>query len=127
MSFSLDHFAYVVSPEYRVSGRSEDRHEQRPFKGFITLVAKDVPRVWMSRSVGLVSHGRICVMLVLATLCVEYPSLRLDITFTDRRVDLIEDNINLAVRLDNIGGLCRSCRAKKPHSVFRHLRFSCIH
>ena len=114
MSFSLDHFAYVVSPEYRISGRSEGRHEQRPFKGFIILVARDVPRVWMSRSVGLVSHGRICVMLVLATLCGEYPSLRLDITFTDRRVDLIEENINLAVRLDNIGDSASLTGRKSP-------------
>ncbi len=35
-----------------------------------------------------VSYGRICVMPVLATLCTEYPELRLDITFTDRRVIL---------------------------------------
>ena len=130
MSFSLDHFAYVVSPEYRVSGRSEDRHEQRPFKGFITLVAKDVPRVWMSRSVGLVSHGRICVMLVLATLCVEYPSLRLDITFTDRRVDLIEENIDIAVRLSDTGNSAslagrkittqRSVICASPAYIHRH-------
>lgn len=50
-----------------------------------------------------VSYGRICVMPVLATLCTEYPELRLDITFTDRRVDLIEENIDLAVRLGDTG------------------------
>lgn len=49
------------------------------------------------------SYGRICVMPVLATLCSEYPELRLDITFTDRRVDLIEENIDLAVRLGDTG------------------------
>ncbi|MDH8145912.1 LysR substrate-binding domain-containing protein [Klebsiella pneumoniae] len=53
-------------------------------------------------------------MLVLATLCVEYPSIRLDITFTDRRVDLIEDNINLAVRLDNIGDSAGLAGRKSP-------------
>ncbi|HHQ5723046.1 LysR family transcriptional regulator [Klebsiella variicola] len=50
-----------------------------------------------------VSYGRICVMPALATLCTEYPELRLDITFTDRRVDLIEENIDLAVRLGDTG------------------------
>ncbi|PRD15427.1 LysR family transcriptional regulator [Pantoea coffeiphila] len=50
-----------------------------------------------------VSYGRICVMPVLATLCAEYPELKLDITFTDRRVDLIEENIDLAVRLGDTG------------------------
>ncbi|MCW9508880.1 LysR substrate-binding domain-containing protein [Klebsiella michiganensis] len=42
-------------------------------------------------------------MPVLATLCAEYPALRLDITFTDRRVELIEENIDLAVRLGDTG------------------------
>ena len=50
-----------------------------------------------------VSYGRICVMPVLATLCTEYPELKLDITFTDRRVDLIEENIDLAIRLGDTG------------------------
>jgi len=50
-----------------------------------------------------VSYGRICVMPILATLCSEYPELKLDITFTDRRVDLIEENIDLAVRLGDTG------------------------
>ncbi|MFH3046990.1 LysR substrate-binding domain-containing protein [Klebsiella michiganensis] len=50
-----------------------------------------------------ISYGRICVMPVLATLCSEYPELKLDITFTDRRVDLIEENIDLAVRLGDTG------------------------
>ncbi|WP_174869265.1 LysR family transcriptional regulator [Pectobacterium polaris] len=50
-----------------------------------------------------VSYGRICVMPVLATLCSEYPEFKLDITFTDRRVDLIEEYIDLAVRLGDTG------------------------
>ncbi|MCS5990667.1 LysR family transcriptional regulator [Klebsiella variicola subsp. variicola] len=50
-----------------------------------------------------VSYGRICVMSVLATLCSEYPELRLDITFTARRVVLIEENIDLAVRPGDTG------------------------
>ena len=50
-----------------------------------------------------VSYGRICVMPVLATLCAEYPELRLDIRFTDRQVDLIEENIDLAIRLGDTG------------------------
>lgn len=33
----------------------------------------------------------------------EYPELKLDITFTDRQVDLIKENIDLAVRLGDTG------------------------
>lgn len=42
-------------------------------------------------------------MPILAALCSEYPELKLDIAFTDRRVDLIEENIDLAVRLGDPG------------------------
>lgn len=50
-----------------------------------------------------VSYGRLCIMPILATLSSEHPELRLEISFTDRRVDLIEENIDLAVRLGDTG------------------------
>lgn len=39
-------------------------------------------------------------------------NLYVDTTFTDRRADLIEENIALAVRLGDIEKLCKSCRAE---------------
>ncbi|EFW59687.1 hypothetical protein SGF_02907 [Shigella flexneri CDC 796-83] len=36
MSFSLTHFARVVSPGERIPERGEGRQEQRPFESFIT-------------------------------------------------------------------------------------------
>ncbi|AAN80960.1 Hypothetical protein c2504 [Escherichia coli CFT073] len=36
MSFSLTHFAGVVSPGERIPERGEGRQEQRPFESFIT-------------------------------------------------------------------------------------------
>lgn len=50
-----------------------------------------------------ISYGRLCVMPILATLSAEHPGLKLDISFTDRRVDLIEENIDLAIRLGEPG------------------------
>ncbi|TKI06506.1 LysR family transcriptional regulator [Martelella alba] len=50
-----------------------------------------------------ISYGRLCVMPVLAMLSAEHPELRLEMTFTDRRVDLIEENIDLAIRLGDTG------------------------
>lgn len=49
-----------------------------------------------------ISYGRLCVMPILATLSAEHPKLQLDISFTDRRVDLIEENIDLAIRLGEL-------------------------
>lgn len=83
-------------------------------------------------------------MPALATLCTEYPELRLDITFTDRRVDLIEENIDLAVRLGDTGNSAslsgrkiatqRSVICASPAYISRHglpgsaeeLLFTCL-
>lgn len=50
-----------------------------------------------------VSYGRLCVMPILLDMATRYPKLRLDITFADRRVDLVEEGIDLVVRLGDAG------------------------
>jgi DNA-binding transcriptional LysR family regulator len=50
-----------------------------------------------------VSFGRLCVMPVLVRVADQNPALELDISFTDRRVDLIEEGIDLAIRLGDPG------------------------
>ncbi|MCZ4072072.1 LysR family transcriptional regulator [Agrobacterium sp. LMR679] len=50
-----------------------------------------------------VSFGRMCVMPVLMEVADRNPDLELDISFTDRRVDLVEEGIDLAVRLGDPG------------------------
>lgn len=45
------------------------------------------------------SYGRLCVMPVLLDFCAQYPQLHPHIGFTDRVVDLIEENIDVAVRI----------------------------
>lgn len=42
--------------------------------------------------------GRNCIAPLLFTLAQRHPQLQLDLSFTDRRVDLIEDGIDLAIR-----------------------------
>ncbi|EJD6040409.1 LysR family transcriptional regulator [Morganella morganii] len=46
-----------------------------------------------------VSYGRLYVMPVLTQLTKLHPELKLIVSFTDRRVDLIEENTDIAVRL----------------------------
>ncbi len=46
-----------------------------------------------------VSFGRLCVMPVLMEVADHNPDLDLDISFTDRRVDLVEEGIDLVVRV----------------------------
>lgn len=50
-----------------------------------------------------ISYGRLCVMPILTAVSARYPQLNLDISFTDRRVDLIEENVDLAIRLGATG------------------------
>lgn len=50
-----------------------------------------------------ISFGRLCVMPVLADVADKNPDLELDVSFTDRRVDLVEEGIDLAVRLGDPG------------------------
>lgn len=50
-----------------------------------------------------VSFGRLWVLPVLLDLDSAHPDLRLDLSFTDRYVDLIEDGIDLAVRIGEQG------------------------
>ncbi|MBB3356978.1 MULTISPECIES: LysR family transcriptional regulator [unclassified Novosphingobium] len=50
-----------------------------------------------------VSFGRLHCMPVLTQLLATHPALDLDVSFTDRRVDLIEEGIDLVVRLGDPG------------------------
>ncbi|PKU22904.1 LysR family transcriptional regulator [Telmatospirillum siberiense] len=50
-----------------------------------------------------VSFGRLCAMPVLMAVAERNPDLDLDISFTDRRVDLVEEGIDLVVRLGDPG------------------------
>ena len=50
-----------------------------------------------------VLFGRRCVAPVLARLSADHPKLELDISFSDRPVDLIEDGFDLAIRNGSIG------------------------
>ncbi len=50
-----------------------------------------------------ISFGRLCVMPVLTEVADGNPDLNLDISFTDRQVDLVEEGIDLAVRLGDPG------------------------
>lgn len=50
-----------------------------------------------------ISFGRLCVMPVLTQVSARHPGLELDISFTDRRVDLVEEGIDLVVRLGDPG------------------------
>lgn len=47
--------------------------------------------------------GKRCVAPVLARLAAEHPRLELDLSFSDRRVDLIEDGFDLALRNGELG------------------------
>jgi DNA-binding transcriptional LysR family regulator len=48
------------------------------------------------------AFGRLLVMPVLLEVAERYPALRLNVSFTDRRVDLVSENIDLAVRIGNL-------------------------
>src|SRR5262249_9876818 len=48
------------------------------------------------------AFGRLFVMPVLLDVAERYPALRLNVSFTDRRVDLVGENIDLAVRIGNL-------------------------
>lgn len=50
-----------------------------------------------------ISFGRLCVMPVLVDVANRNPDLNLDISFTDRQVDLVEEGIDLVVRLGDPG------------------------
>jgi len=50
-----------------------------------------------------ISFGRLCVMPVLKEVADSNPDLNLDISFADRQVDLVEEGIDLVVRLGDPG------------------------
>lgn len=49
-----------------------------------------------------IAFGHQCVAPVLFGLARQYPKLQIDISFTDRSVDLVEENIDLAVRIGDL-------------------------
>ncbi|WCM25988.1 LysR family transcriptional regulator [Sphingomonas sp. QA11] len=50
-----------------------------------------------------VSFGRLCIMPVLQEVAAANPDLELDVSFTDRLVDLVEEGVDLAIRLGHPG------------------------
>ncbi|WP_065382830.1 LysR family transcriptional regulator [Hyphomonas sp. ND6WE1B] len=50
-----------------------------------------------------VQFGRLCVAPVLSSLAAQHPQLELELAFSDRRVDLVEEGFDLAVRNGEIG------------------------
>ncbi|PDT44716.1 LysR family transcriptional regulator [Sinorhizobium fredii] len=67
-----------------------------------------------------VHFGRRCVMPVLLELARQYPALELDLSFTDRLVDLAEDGYDLAIRTGMLGdraGLIARRVARQPMIV----------
>ncbi|MFJ2995191.1 LysR family transcriptional regulator [Pandoraea sp. NPDC087047] len=49
-----------------------------------------------------IAFGHQCVAPVLFGLARQYPRLQIDISFTDRAVDLVDDNVDLAVRIGEL-------------------------
>lgn len=78
------------------------------------------------------SFGRLYVMPVLTEVANQNPGLELDVSFTDRRVDLVEEGIDLTVRLGDLGdhasligrriGMQRSIICAAPAYLDRHGR-----
>lgn len=56
-----------------------------------------------------VTFGRLWVMPVLCELALRHPKLTLDVTFSDRAVDLLEEHIDLVVRLGAPGNSASLC------------------
>ena len=50
-----------------------------------------------------ISFGHLCVVPLMLELARKYPSLKIDMSFTDRRVDLVEEGFDLAVRIGPLG------------------------
>ncbi|QRY82543.1 LysR family transcriptional regulator [Pseudomonas sp. PDNC002] len=50
-----------------------------------------------------ISFGHLCVVPLMLELARDYPALKIDMSFTDRRVDLIEEGFDLAVRIGPLG------------------------
>ncbi len=68
-----------------------------------------------------VLFGRLCVAPVLLSLAAAHPDLRIDLNFSDRPVDLIEDGFDLAIRNGKLGdapGLMAQLVARPRTSVF---------
>lgn len=49
-----------------------------------------------------ISFGHLCVVPLMLEVARQYPSLKIDLSFTDRRVDLVEEGFDLAVRIGRL-------------------------
>lgn len=50
-----------------------------------------------------ISFGHLCVVPLMLELARKHPTLKIDLSFTDRRVDLVEEGFDLAVRIGSLG------------------------
>lgn len=83
-----------------------------------------------------ISFGRLCVLPVLNEVVDRNPELHLDISFTDRQIDLVEEHIDLVVRIGDPGdhasltgrriGVQRSIICAAPAYLDRRGRPSCV-
>ena len=64
-----------------------------------------------------IAFGHLCVAPVLLELARRNPALRIDISFTDRVVDLIEEGFDLAVRISRLENSSLIARRLSPFSV----------
>src|SRR5258708_39166828 len=68
-----------------------------------------------------ISFGRRCVAPILFDIIQNFPELTLEISFNDRRVDLVEEGIDLAIRMgeleDSSGLIARRLRSAQPSST----------
>lgn len=98
-----------------------------------TLLASQTRAVSGTLRINLpISFGRLCVMPVLTKVADGNPDLDLDISFADRQVDLVEEGIDLVVRLGDPGdhasligrriGTQRSIICAAPAYLDRHGR-----
>ncbi|RQQ51243.1 LysR family transcriptional regulator [Burkholderia stagnalis] len=69
-----------------------------------TLLASSMRRVSGTVRINLpISFGRLCVVPVLAEIARAQADLDMNISFTDRRVDLVEEGVDLAIRIGDPG------------------------
>jgi len=96
-----------------------------------TLLAARTSRVSGTLRINLpVSFGRLRVLPILTPLTRAHADLDLDVTFTDRHVDLVEEGVDLAIRLGDPGdhaslvgrrlGMQRSVICASPDYLQRH-------
>lgn len=77
-----------------------------------------------------VLFGRLCVAPVLTALAAEHPDLELDLQFSDRVADVIEDRFDLAIRigtLDDAAGLKVRLLGRQPMAICAAPSYIAVH